>query len=166
MNLDNLIFIQTRLRSKSQRPTAISIRVSGNTSDVGSAKAIALAWHKERDNQKNTHYVVDSENIVRTEWDYLQDGLGQKGVVSITVSSNLFYEKEQWFEGNQEQAYRNTAKLVAAICDKYGVRPRYIDSNSSDWLSWKTRRRGGIMLETIGVWPDDFLPLVNEYRKN
>lgn len=167
MDLVNIPYVQARTDAKRQRPSTILLRVSDTTASAGAAKAISAVWHTQIA-PSNTHYVVDSSDVVRTEADNRRDAFFLKGGISITVCSRYLEDPSDWFTqgSEQEQAWRKTANLIAALCVKHKIPLKEVNRDQMlNWAGFPTKRRGGLFYHSPSAKPGDFLSLVKEYRR-
>lgn len=167
MDLVNIPYIEARTDAKRQRPSMIFIRTSDTTASAGAAKAIAATWHRQAA-PGNTHYVVDSADVVRTEADNRRAEHFLKGGISITVCSRYLDEPIDWCTqgAEQEHAWRRTAQLVAELCTHHKIPLREVNRDQMlNWAGFRTKRRGGLFYHSPSEKPGDFLSLVQEYRR-
>lgn len=152
-----------------QRPTTITIRSTGTGAYEGSALGLALAWHKQHYSSGSAHYVVDEKLTYQTTWDDYQVCGQPRGALVVAVCVDFLEDRDDFLVDPRFASLLGTARLVAALTQKYKIPVRYLDARQkAKWSKFKTRRRGGLVLDiSWGVWPKTlFLDLVeNEIIK-
>lgn len=135
-----------------QRPSVIVLRSSWTTDDKGAANGIAQAWHNPNNRVDSCHYVVDEATIIRCVPDNVVAFYGfpaHKGAISI----NVCYDPP---EMPNPTTVSRAAKLTARLCKLYNLPVRILKADDeAQWLKYKWKRRGGIILRTSGSFPDD-----------
>jgi hypothetical protein len=150
-------YVESRYRSGKQRPTAIIITPSWTSSEQGAALGLANHWHSMFSPPTTGHYIVDSEMIYRTARDDEVAGAkdsSEKGAIYITVCAEPVHPDNFWDPDTHYLVLRKTAELVVALVDTHKIRTRYLNERKFDqWRWWRNRFRGGIYIDSPGVFP-------------
>lgn len=136
-----------------QRPTAIVLRTSYTTGQRGAANGIAQAWHRPGNRIDSCHYVVDEFQTIRCVDDKTASRSAYTSSYKNAISINVCYDPPQkplYFVVDR------TAVLVARLCRLHNIRPRILTKEEElEWLRHQWKRRGGIILKTVGEFPTD-----------
>lgn len=150
-------FVQASKTGGKQRPSLIVLRNSMTPSTPGSAFAIAQYWHRT-DATESCHYVIDEAKIYRCVDDKvvsLPNSYGPPGSLVINLCGEPENHRLDWEEAPHFAVIAHAADLVADLCIKYRIPPRYLTiTDQHIWeQSWFPRRHGGIAIEVVGTWP-------------
>lgn len=150
-------FIEARYQGGKQNPTAIILRGTMTTSDVGAALGFAQMWHRSPDPWKSGHYTVDEGSRYRCVLDDVVAGdktCNDKGAIRIAVCGEPFSRTEFWNEEAHRAVLFRTAKLVAELTLLHKIKVTYLtDSKLEKWRKHPWRSRGGIIIDTPEGWP-------------
>ena len=154
----NIPFVEAAHHGGKQKPKAILLRTSWTTDEQGAANGIAQAWHNPRSRIDSCHYVVDVSQTLRCVPDKVVAFpfyTGYQGAISINVCHDPP-------TGPTELTLNRAAKLTARLCKLYSIPVRILsDEQEQRWLKHQWRRRGGIILKTVGEFPaDEFFTMI------
>lgn len=158
-------YIQGRHQYGKQRPTLIRLTPSFTKSIEGNALGVAGHWHKTEHPSKTGHYVVDDAKSYRSVYDRTIVGtkeFSQKGVLRIVICAEPVSRRQFWDLNEHHKVLDQAAELVAALSEVYKIRQRYLNEEQLDeWYSFRTRRRGGIVVDELRGWPnEEFLQMI------
>lgn len=163
---DNIPLVEAYYTGLKQRPTAIVLRTSFTTGEYGSAFAIAKTWHQSWNKEDSCHYVIDEMQTIRCVKDNLEcKSVYTPGLNKRAIVINVCHEPP--FEPLERVVYR-TSKQVARLCRLHRIKLRLLDAEAQQkWLDRPWKRRGGIILATVGDFPTNrFITSVQEeYKK-
>lgn len=163
-------YIEGQYKFGKQRPTAIRLSPSFTESVEGSALGIAGHWSKSEHPAKVGHYVLDEARRFRSVYDKTIVGtkeFNEKGVLKVTICAEPVSQRQFWSLSEHRQVLEQAAELVAALSKVYGIRRRYLnDQELNAWSSFRSTRRGGIVVDEISGWPHDEFLLMVESKLN
>lgn len=152
-------FVEARYSGGKQRPTVITLQPSFTTSEEGAALGLANMWHSPFSPDYSGHYTVDNAKIIRCVDDSVVSGFKEfqlDGILRIFMCAEPASPTTFWNEVEHAQVLHTTATLVAELCRKHKIRPRYLDyQDLLHWGAWSTRRRGGIFVNASEDWPHE-----------
>lgn len=139
-----------------QKPTAIKLTMGFTTSDKGAALGVANRLHLSSAPPESYHYMVDEAEIYQGVWDRFAAYHTPYRAIDVLVCADPVENVKIWSTSGYRDVLHRTSELVAELCLAYKIPARYIDGEDfARWQNRKTRRRGGIILGTIGEWPKD-----------
>lgn len=155
----NIPFVQAHHVGRKQRPTAIVLRTSFTTGEAGAANGIAQAWHNPNNKVDSCHYVIDEFQVLRCVPDKIEAKSVSTSIYKNSITINVCYDPST---RPLDQVVFKTAKQVARLCKLYGIRVALLDDDQKlRWLHHQWRRRGGIIMATVGDFPtDEFFSIV------
>lgn len=155
----NIPFVQAHHVGRKQRPTAIVLRTSFTTGEAGAANGIAQAWHNPNNKVDSCHYVIDEFQVLRCVPDKIEAKSVYTSIYKNSITINVCYDPSTQ---PLDLVVLKTAKQVARLCKLYGIRVVLLnDDQKLRWLHHPWRRRGGIIMATVGDFPtDEFFSIV------
>lgn len=167
--LPNLPFIEASCKFGRQRPTAIILRGTMTSSAEGSALGIANAWHKSQGPWNSGHYAVDSSRSYRCVKDHMVAGTkndNDKGAIRVAICAEPVDRFQFWSLKHHHAILNSTAKLLADLTLAHSIRPVQLSQDEREkWEQLKTKRRGGIIIDTPSGWPyEGFLNMLLAQR--
>jgi hypothetical protein len=155
---NNIPFVEAAHYGGRQRPSAVLLKTSWTTDHAGAAYGIAMAWHNPRNEKLSFHYVVDESTVLRCVPDKLRAG-ATSFIYRGAVSVNVCHDPPKI---PQSTTLSLAAHLTARLCTLHHIPVRILSEEERlKWTERKTRRRGGIILNTTGPFPDQaFFALV------
>lgn len=148
---NNIPWVEAHHIGRKQRPTAIVLRTSYTTGQRGAANGIAQAWHRAGNRVDSCHYVVDEFQTIRCVKDKVASRSAYTSQYKNSISVNVCYDPPQT---PMDEVVHRTAVLVARLCKLYKIRPHILSKEEElQWLRHQWRRRGGIILATVGDFP-------------
>lgn len=161
----NIPFVQAHHIGRKQRPTAIVLRTSFTTGEAGAANGIAQAWHNPNNRVDSCHYVIDEFQVLRCVPDKVEAKSVFTSIYKNSITINVCYDPPT---RPLDKVVSKTAKQVARLCKLYGIRVALLnDDQKLMWLHHPWRRRGGIIMTTVGDFPTDkFFSIVKDEYKS
>lgn len=150
-------YIEAFHRGDKQRPTAIIIRSSRVPSIKGSAFGRANMWHRKSSPIESFHYIVDEEQTfkcVPCDKVAFSDGKLDKRAISINLCMQPLDSLALWDDQVHAKLLERVVELAAHLLLAYKIRSRCLDAHDEDkWRSWRSRSRGGVIVDIEGAWP-------------
>lgn len=161
----NVPFVEAYNKGSKHKPTAIVLTLSSTTSDKGAALGIANRLHLSNAPANSYHYMVDEAETYRGVWDRVAAYNAPYRSIDILVCAEPTMNVKEWALKPRSDVLLRTAKLVANLSLSYRIRPRILDEEAEKrWLSHKSSRRGGIILNFVGEFPHD--PFLTDVDQN
>lgn len=153
----NVPYVEARCRGGKQRPSAIIIRSTRNTSASGAALGRANMMNKRNSPDVSFHYTVDEENVYRCVHDKVAsfpEGRPMKGAISINLCAQPLLSLGDWDDQSDAMVLRRLVDLVAHLVLAYKIPLKLLDEDSENhWRLWRGKLNGGIILQIEGEWP-------------
>lgn len=147
-------FVEARHMGSKQRPSAITLVLSGSTSDKGAALATATALHRPNAPTQSFHYFVDEDSVYQGMPVDRAPYNSPYRSIAILVCAEPQAQESDWDHGQLYSVERRTAELVAQLTLKHRIRTRHLEGD--DLIKWSRRRwkrNGGILVRGVGAWP-------------
>lgn len=147
-------FVQARHVGVKQKPTAIVLSLSCTTSDKGSALGIANYHHRADAPLKSYHYILDEADTYRCiPGDVAAYGNPYKAI-NVLICAQPHEYVPLWEDATASKVMQRAADLVADLMLVYKIPKRnLVGEAQKKWFEHRWRRRGGLIVQTIGTWP-------------
>lgn len=153
-NLRTIPYVEAAHKGSSQKPTAIVLRVTGDTSDAGAALATANYHHGATSPRYSSHYVLDEASTYRClDHNVAPYGLPYRSI-TVLLCAEWASNEAVWTTGNYVFVLDRASDLVSDIILENKIRPKFLNqAEELRWVNHRWRRRGGIFLRSKGEFP-------------